>query len=120
LDDENSIIQSDPKRLYQIVTNLLSNAIKFTLNGRVEIGYYIDSFDIVIYVKDTGIGISADHIEKIFERFYQSERSIARNYEGNGLGLAICKELTKLLGGSIKVDSELGKGSTFYFSMPVS
>lgn len=120
LEDESSYIQSDSKRLYQILSNLLSNAIKFTVKGEVEFGYYIDNFDIVFYVKDTGLGIRSEHIDRIFDRFFQSELSISRNYEGNGLGLTICKELVKLLGGSIKVESEFGKGSKFSVSLPIS
>ncbi len=120
LEDENSYVQSDSKRLYQILSNLLSNAIKFTIEGQIELGYYIENFDIVFYVKDTGLGIRPDHIERIFDRFFQSELSISRNYEGNGLGLTISKELVRLLGGKIKVESEFGKGSKFYISLPIS
>ena len=120
LDDESCYLQSDAKRLYQILSNLLSNAIKFTVEGEVEFGYFIDNFDMVFYVQDTGLGIKQEHIDMIFERFFQSELSISRNYEGNGLGLSICKELVKLLGGNIKVESEFGKGSKFYVSLPIS
>jgi len=113
-------ILTDPIRLRQILTNLLSNAIKFTHEGYVEFGYNISVPDnvLVFFVKDTGIGIPQDKMEIIFNRFQQVDNSKTRLYPGTGLGLAISKHLTELLGGRIWVESELNKGSSFYFTIP--
>jgi len=99
------------------LNNLLNNAIKFTTLGSVNMGYELDGDYIKFFVADTGVGISGLHIPKIFDRFYQADLSISRGYEGTGLGLAICKEIVNVLGGTIWVESELGKGSTFYFTI---
>ncbi|HRP01798.1 MAG TPA: PAS domain S-box protein [Candidatus Kapabacteria bacterium] len=120
LDDDSSFLRTDSKRLYQILSNLISNAIKFTHFGKINVGYTIDNYNIIFYVYDTGIGISPENMNKIFERFYQLEPSISRSYEGNGLGLPISKELAKIMGGEIIVESELGKGSKFFVSLPIS
>ncbi len=113
-------VLTDPVRLRQILNNLLSNAIKFTHSGFVEFGYNIaPSNEIMFFVKDTGIGIPSDKMEIIFKRFLQVDNSKTRLYPGTGLGLAISKRLTELLGGTIWVKSEVGKGSTFYFTIPL-
>jgi len=112
-------IVTDPTRLKQILSNLINNAIKFTDTGEVEFGYRIDFPDkILFYVKDTGIGIPADKLIVIFQRFRQVEETYTRNFDGTGLGLAISKKLTQLLGGEMWVESEVGKGSTFFFTLP--
>ncbi len=111
-------IETDSERLRQILINLVSNSIKFTEEGFVEIGLKITERSVQFSVKDTGIGIPAKYSEKIFERFWQVESSFTRKYGGNGLGLAISKSLVELLGGKIWMESESGKGSTFYFSVP--
>lgn len=112
------IITSDRSALEGIFINLLRNAIKFTSEGVVEFGYYPDNNYLTFYVKDTGCGIPAERQEAIFERFVQSDLSITRAYEGSGLGLAIAKSYIKLLEGKIWVNSEINKGSTFFFSVP--
>ena len=116
------IINSDDLRIRQILTNLLSNAIKFTPKGMIEFGYSIIIDDenplIRFFVRDTGIGLAPDKCNLIFERFRQADDSYTRMYGGSGLGLAISKGLTELLGGKIWVESEDGKGSTFYFTLP--
>lgn len=111
-------LYSDEAKLHQILLNLLNNAIKFTNSGRIDYGYEIKDDIIEIYVKDTGIGIQAELYDKIFDRFIQAEISTVRNYEGAGLGLAICKGLVELLGGKIWVESEINKGTAFFFSLP--
>jgi PAS domain S-box-containing protein len=116
-EDEISIV-SDANRLRQIFNNLIINAIKFTEEGSIEIGYQNKGNLIEFYVKDTGIGIPAEYHDKIFERFRQIESEKTRKYGGNGLGLTISKNLVELMGGEIWLDSELGKGSVFYFSLP--
>ncbi len=114
------IVQSDRQKVKQIVVNLLSNALKFTHEGRIEISVAYSAEDRVasIAVRDTGIGIAAEHQERIFEDFRQVDDSPSRPYGGTGLGLAICRRLAHALGGRITVRSELSKGSTFTLSMP--
>ena len=117
----NPVICSDSLRIKQILTNLLDNALKFTHQGEINFGYYLqDNGYVIFYVQDTGIGIPEDHFDKIFDRFRQSEDSLSRKFGGNGLGLAICKGLTELLGGDIYVNSVVNKGSRFYFTIPFS
>jgi len=124
LEDENCFVQTDPKRIKTILDKLVHNAIKFTKIGAIEIGYeyatsgkYKDFF--IFHVKDTGIGISKEYHEMIFDRFRQVEETNTRNYEGSGLGVTIAKELSKLLGGDMWVESEINKGSTFFFALPL-
>jgi len=116
--NEETIIHVDADRLRQIFNNLVSNAIKFTSNGRIEIGYQPNGTKIEFYIKDTGIGILQEYHHKIFERFRQIETSATRKFGGNGLGLAISKNLVELMGGEIWVESEIGKGSKFCFTIP--
>ncbi len=117
------IINSDDLRIKQILTNLISNAIKFTPEGFVKFGYtvVIDDLNprIQFFVEDTGIGLTPEMHQMIFERFRQADDSYSRMYGGSGLGLAISKGLVDLLGGSIWVESEIKKGSTFYFTLPL-
>jgi PAS domain S-box-containing protein len=116
--DKTTIIFSDEAKLYQILTNLINNALKFTKSGSIDFGFINKNNTVEFYVKDTGIGISKELHEKIFLRFIQAEMSQTRNFEGAGLGLAICKGLVELLGGKIWVESEIGKGTSFYFTLP--
>ena len=119
LNDEDSILVSDQKRVYQIIDNLLNNAVKFTKSGKIDFGYFADKNEITIYVKDTGIGISRESLPFIFDKFRQVEYSLSRTYEGSGIGLSIVKGLVELLGGKIWVESELGEGTTFFFTLPL-
>lgn len=112
-------VETDDIRLRQIITNLLSNAIKFTHEGYVELGTRITGNYLEFYVKDTGIGISEQDKFVIFEPFRQVETNNSRMYGGNGLGLSISRALVEKLGGTIKVESEVGQGSTFSFSIPL-
>jgi signal transduction histidine kinase/CheY-like chemotaxis protein len=118
LSDDQIIYYTDSVRFKQIMSNLIENAIKYTNEGFVEFGYELSESLPRFYVKDTGIGIAADNIDKIFLAFEQADTSYTRNYEGAGLGLSICNLLTIMLGGNLLVESELGKGSKFYFSLP--
>lgn len=118
LDDISSVIYSDETKIHQILSNLVNNALKFTKTGSVNFGYNVEDENLIFYVKDTGIGIPEDMQTKIFERFIQADMGLTRNFEGAGLGLAICNGLANLLGGKIWLESEIGKGSTFYFSIP--
>jgi CheY-like chemotaxis protein/two-component sensor histidine kinase len=120
----NPIVKSDPVRINQIIINLLNNAIKFTTKGKVTVNVILEKkeapFSIITFsVVDTGIGISKENQQLIFESFSQEDSSISRKFGGTGLGLAISKELIEMLGGTIQLDSEKGKGSRFYFSLPL-
>jgi len=118
--DINFCFLCDPLRLKQIITNLLNNALKFTFEGLIEVGYIMpNNVTIVFYVSDTGIGLSDDKLPLIFERFRQADDTITRQFGGTGLGLAISKKLVEMMGGRIWVESEKGKGSTFFFSLPL-
>jgi signal transduction histidine kinase len=112
------MFESDADRLKQIFYNLINNAIKFTESGYVEVKYTVKEKTILFAVKDTGIGIPHDFQEKIFHEFIQVESSLSRKHGGNGLGLSITKNLVELLKGKIWVESEPGRGSTFYFELP--
>lgn len=109
----------DVTRLKQVLNNLIYNALKFTDKGYIEFGYRKQSNMLLFYVKDTGLGISGNEKEIIFERFKQAGMG-SRKKEGTGLGLAISKGLVELMGGRIWVDSEPGKGSTFSFMLPLA
>lgn len=113
-------VTTDKRKLGQIISNLLSNALKFTKTGYVELSCNINHNFLKFKVLDTGIGIDKSMHEKIFERFRQVELNKSRNYEGNGLGLSICKGFVELLGGEIRIESEKGKGSIFFFNVPFS
>ncbi|MFO7828796.1 MAG: PAS domain S-box protein, partial [Bacteroidales bacterium] len=115
----NLTVHTDEQRLRQVFGNLISNAIKFTSKGKISMGCEVNKNEVLFFVKDTGIGISKDKQEVIFERFRQADDSYTRKYGGTGLGLTICKSLVGLLGGEIWVESDVGKGSQFYFTIPV-
>ncbi|MCX7908103.1 MAG: PAS domain S-box protein [Ignavibacteria bacterium] len=112
-------IVTDPIRLKQVLYNLVNNAIKFTKRGFVEFGAVKDKNNTIqFYVKDTGIGIAKEKFDYIFERFQQIDTDfLRREYQGAGIGLPLCKGLVKLLGGDIWLESQLGEGSTFYFTI---
>ena len=113
-------IKGDPVRLKQVILNLLANSVKFTHAGSIDILVELleknqDRVGLRFSVRDTGIGISAEQKERLFEAFTQGDASTSRKYGGTGLGLAICKRMVELMGGNISVESEIGKGSTFSF-----
>ena len=121
--NESRLKMEDELRIKQIVTNLLTNAVKYTLKGgiRMRVNYRrigADQIDLVISVEDTGMGIRQEDMEKLFERFQKLDEKNTRNIEGTGLGLNIAMSLLKLMGGSMKVDSEYRKGSTFTVTIP--
>jgi signal transduction histidine kinase/ligand-binding sensor domain-containing protein/ActR/RegA family two-component response regulator len=120
LSDRDSQIVTDEVRLTQILNNLIGNAVKFTGSGYIRFGYRMREQLIEFFVEDTGKGIARDKVGIIFDRFRQEEESDARVFGGAGLGLSIAKGLVELLGGSIWVDSERGKGSKFCFTLPGS
>jgi signal transduction histidine kinase len=118
-----SRITSDRQRVEQILLNLLSNAIKFTEQGEVtltaEIVPGMPRSALRISVADTGLGIKRENLDKLFQPFRQLDTGLTRQHEGTGLGLAICKRLVERLGGTITVESEWGKGSTFQCTLPI-
>jgi signal transduction histidine kinase/DNA-binding response OmpR family regulator/HAMP domain-containing protein len=115
-----STIRSDQKRIEQILKNLITNAIKFTHHGTVKISFRSDAGNnLVIQVLDTGIGIPRDKQDVVFEAFQQLEGGTARKYGGTGLGLSISRELSKMLGGRISLESEVNKGSSFTLILPI-
>ncbi|MGR9014672.1 MAG: response regulator [Gammaproteobacteria bacterium] len=123
--DVPAVIVSDPTRLRQVLLNLMGNAVKFTSSGEValQVSLYKPAHDghaeIKFAVKDTGIGITPQQQHKLFEAFSQADVSTTRQFGGTGLGLSICKQLVELMGGTIHIDSKPGKGSTFWFQLPV-
>ena len=113
-EDENLFIEGDQNRIMQVITNFLTNASKFTYEGEIRLGFEQTDKNIRVYVKDTGIGIEPEKVDHVFERFVKLN-SFA---QGTGLGLSICQMIVEKIGGEIGVTSELGKGSTFYFTIP--
>ena len=118
LPEKEIIVHTDRDKIDAILINLVKNAIKFTEEGSIEIGYSKKGAFLESFVKDTGSGISNEQKEIIFERFRKYSPKHTQNYDGAGLGLSISKAYVELLGGKIWVESELGKGSAFYFTIP--
>ncbi len=122
INTENIFVEVDLQCLETIINNLLDNAIKFTKQGYIE--FEVESFSdkdlAVCKLKDTGIGISTEYLDHLYRPFSQEELDIGRNYEGNGLGLAISKKYIEKMGGSLIVDSIKGVGSTFTFTLPLA
>lgn len=114
------VFWGDEVRIKQVLINFVGNAIKFTEHGYIEIGVILTDQTIRFHVKDSGIGIPKEYHEKIFDRFRQVEAPATRKYGGNGLGLAITRNLADLMNGKIWLESEINKGSTFFFALPES
>jgi signal transduction histidine kinase len=114
------LIFADENRLMQVVINLIYNAIKFTEQGRIECRAIVQGQELFVTVQDTGIGIAKDEQKIIFERFKQVGNILTNKPKGTGLGLPICKQIIESHGGNIGVESVLGEGSTFYFTLPIS
>ncbi len=139
LPERSSIIKTDQDKIYVILTNLIKNAIKFTKTGYIEFGYHlkpvnlnavvlsgelrsidqlVEPVELEFFVKDSGVGIRPEQLEIVFERFRQVSESLNRSYEGAGLGLSISKAFAEMLGGKMRIESELGKGTAIYFTIP--
>jgi len=117
--DPSFVVRADPERLRQVLLNLLANAVKFTnAGGRVAIGAARDGGMIRMWVSDTGIGIPADQLERVFEPFFQVDRGMTRSYPGIGLGLAIARDFANAMGGELRIESEPGKGTIASLSLP--
>jgi signal transduction histidine kinase len=111
---------ADPERLEQVLVNLLGNALRYTSNGTITVCAWAAEDKLWVAISDTGYGIAARDLPHIFERFWRSDRSRDRHSGGTGIGLAISRRLVELQGGTIEVESELDKGSTFRFSLPLA
>ena len=116
------LLRGDPARLRQVLSNLVGNAIKFTRQGKVSVGVSLEREtsahgELRFSVRDSGIGIAPEHLELLFQKFTQVDASTTRQYGGTGLGLAICKKLVDLMDGTIGVESEIGRGSEFWFTV---
>lgn len=118
LPDHLAYLLTDKEKLFAILTNLVKNAIKYSNKGTIEIGYHLRDKKLEFYVHDTGIGIAKERLIPIFERFIQADITDVLARQGAGLGLAITKAYVEMLGGEIWVDSTVGVGSTFYFTLP--
>lgn len=117
---EEKIMAFDEEKIERVILNLISNAIKFTNPGDIiEVNIEEKEKDIVIYVKDSGIGINEDELSQIFQRFKQVDSSLSRNHEGSGIGLSIVKSLIEMHGGKIEVESKINQGSKFIITLPV-
>jgi signal transduction histidine kinase len=111
-------IKTDKTKLVQILSNLVNNAFKFTEKGKISFGYDLKDGILEFFVKDTGIGISAEHLPRVFDRFYQVDNATSRQYSGTGLGLSISKAYVELMGGRMWVNSKPDKGTEFRFTLP--
>jgi len=116
--DKAIVIQTDANRLKQILYQLFDNGVKYTTKGEVGVSYKKEQDVLVFSVSDTGIGITPQQVNHIFNRFQKADDTDTNPYRGGGLGLAISKSLVEMLGGKIWVESNPGVGSTFFFSLP--
>jgi len=117
-EDDIPLVQADAFRLEQLMINLIDNAIKYSQNGKIEVRLSKDSGNVLIEVKDTGVGIPKEHHSRIFERFYTVDRSHSRKTGGTGLGLSIVKHIVQAHNGEISIESEIGKGTSFIVKIP--
>jgi signal transduction histidine kinase len=119
LREELPLLTFDLQRIIQVLLNLIGNAIKFTRKGEITVGAESVEHEVVFWVSDTGIGIPESERTRIFSEFQQADSSISREAQGTGLGLAISKRFVEMHGGRVWVESEVGKGSTFRFTLPM-
>ena len=122
--EESLAVRGDPQRLQQVIVNLLGNAIKFTAQGQVQVRVVVESSAderviVRLAVQDSGVGIPAERLDRLFKPFSQVDTSTTRQFGGTGLGLSICKQLIELMGGKIGVRSQINSGSTFWFRIPL-
>jgi signal transduction histidine kinase len=117
-DDPSLALHGDRKKTFQILLNLANNAVKFTDAGSVRLSVRATAQAVTFAVTDTGIGIKPEQLDNLFQAFRQVDGSARRVYEGTGLGLYLCRKLVALLGGTIDVESQFGRGSCFHFTLP--
>jgi signal transduction histidine kinase len=117
---EPASLVTDASKLRQVLLNLLSNAIKFTERGDVTLWAEVDAGAVRFLVRDTGVGIAPEHLERVVEEFWQVEHPTTRRATGTGLGLAVSRRLARLLGGDLTVQSERGVGSVFVLELPTT
>ena len=116
---DTSVINADKNRIYQVLRNFVGNAVDFVpVKGRIEICAQSNDNEVLFYCKDNGLGIPKDKQGNLFKKFYQVDTSATRKHGGTGLGLAICKGIVEGLGGRVWLESDVGKGATFYFTLP--
>lgn len=120
LPDSGIAVPTDAGKLRQVLLNLLGNAVKFTEKGGIMLRVRTVNADVEFSVTDTGVGIPPEHIERIFDRFWQADQGASQNVSGAGLGLTVSRRLVELMGGTLCVQSEAGKGSTFSFRIPAA
>jgi signal transduction histidine kinase len=118
LPEEELVMRTDSMKVRQIVINLVSNALKYTPEGEVVVELEAADDRMTLHVTDTGPGIAPAHAERVFEPFWQVDQSDGRRITGTGLGLAVARELARLLGGDVTLESEVGKGSRFTLTLP--
>lgn len=116
---EPCFVYADPDKIEQVLENLVSNAIKYTPKGKVNVGYKLKNQKVQVYIKDTGSGIGKEHLDRLFDRFYRTDKARSRDKGGTGLGLAVVKGILNAHGSEIKVESTVGEGSKFHFELPV-
>lgn len=112
-------VNADPDKIEQVLENLISNAIKYTNEGSVEVGFEMKEELVEVYVQDTGPGISKEHLDRLFDRFYRTDKARSRDKGGTGLGLSVVKGILNAHQSEINVESEEGEGSRFYFTLPI-
>ncbi len=117
---DSETVQADVNAVQQVFTNLIDNALKYGGGNRIEVGALTGDGFVEFYVRDFGTGIPSEHLPRLFERFYRVDKARSRESGGTGLGLAIVKHTVRALGGDVRVESELGRGSTFSFTLPVA
>jgi signal transduction histidine kinase len=113
-------VKADSERLREVITNLIDNAIKYTNQGSIDVSLDGNKSQVTVKIHDTGMGIPAEEQKHLFEKFYRVNNTATREQGGTGLGLYIARSLIEMYGGKIWVESEVGKGSTFAFSLPIA
>ncbi|MDZ7695224.1 MAG: HAMP domain-containing sensor histidine kinase [Balneolaceae bacterium] len=118
VDTHSCSVKGDPGKIEQVVDNLVSNAIKYTNDGTIRLSYKQKNEQVTVEVEDTGIGISQEHLGRLFDRFYRTDKARSRDKGGTGLGLAVVKSILSAHGSDIHVDSKVEQGTTFWFTLP--
>lgn len=118
--EESCLVEADRDKIEQVIENLISNALKYTEEGRVRVGFKVKKDVCTVFVEDTGQGIGEEHLERLFDRFYRTDKARSRDKGGTGLGLAVVKGILNAHGSEIGVESKVGEGSVFYFTLNVA